>query len=407
VKNEPPLRVRYLKALWEKYHSCAQWYQFDKWIEQEYKKNPSFGKRDRRWYSEYLFSALRFFELAKKILPEDEFNSNAFWKLIEVRAGLGNVFESSIAEEKLKAFGEPGGNLSLFLTWNGIPAKWENVISERAKASGWDKEKLSQFISFLGQRAPMWIRVNQKKDLPSVKAELLQAKFQIIEEDDEALCIEGSKSLKGLECFVSGLIELQDWASQQIVNSLESAVDFSKINSIWDACAGGGGKTLQLGSKVKEFKNSGVEISASDIRENKLVELKRRALKANLKNVQSFVWQGEVLLREFDLVLVDAPCTSSGVMRRNPELRVKIDPGNTTEINALQLKLLSSASQSVKAGGKLCYGTCSFFYSENEGIVETFSKQHPNFRLLKKEMHGIPNRNSDTTFSAIWERKKD
>jgi hypothetical protein len=83
------IRVRVLKEIWQKYHSSPSWYQFDRWLEREYKSNPSFGKKDRRWYSEYLFAGFRFAELAFHLIGSDvdflKNNTDEFWAIIEAR----------------------------------------------------------------------------------------------------------------------------------------------------------------------------------------------------------------------------------------------------------------------------------------------------------------------------------
>lgn len=407
------IRTRVLKELWHEYHSLEGWYQFDRWLDRQFKSNPAFGKRDRRWYSEYLFAAFRFAEIAFNALgdasgggsaPKDKFlknNTDIFWAYIEERAAFEErAFSEYIPKENklLEAKAEP-------YLWAGLPKQWHEFIEKRAERSAWSEEAKIKFIEKMGEKSPLWIRLNDLAHLDSLKKELAHENIRVLEEEAEALCIEGNKSLYVLESFKKGSFEIQDWASQQIVK----LIDFKGLKRVWDTCAGAGGKSLQLAFLMR---NKGV-LYSSDIRAHKLEELRRRAKRDNFQNIRCFLWDGELpdwtKMPEvkdglFDCVVVDAPCSSSGVLRRNPELRFKLLEEDLEKLNKLQLKLLHNAATSVKMGGYLCYGTCSFFVEENENIVEAFSKKNSRFELIQQKIHGMPERNSDVTFSALWKR---
>lgn len=405
-------RSRVLKELWQDYHSLEGWYQFDRWLDRQFKSNPAFGKRDRKWYSQYLFAGFRFAELALSVLGNNDpkkhikdrllkNNNDQFWALIEERAAFE---EKAFAEalqfkEKLQSFqSDP-------YLWSGLPLQWKGWIEKRARLNDWNSAKTEQFVRYLGEKAPLWIRLNDLSYLEALKKELAHENIQVVEEDGEALCLEGNKSLYALQSFEKGVFEIQDWGSQQIVK----LIDFKGLKRVWDTCAGAGGKSLQLAFLMR---NKGV-LYSSDIRAHKLEELRRRAKRDNFQNIRTFEWTGELpdwsKLPEvkdglFDCVVIDAPCSSSGVVRRNPELRFKLLESGLEDLNKLQLKLLHNAATSVKVGGYLCYGTCSFFEEENEAIVEAFTKKNSRFELVKQKFHGIPERNSDATFSALWKR---
>lgn len=399
--------------MWHDYHSLEGWYQFDRWLDRQFKSNPAFGKRDRKWYSQYLFAGFRFSETVFHVLGnesqkqknlKEQFlknNTDIFWAYIEERAAFEEkAFAQHLPKENklLEAKANP-------YLWAGLPAQWHEYIEKRAECSAWSEEQKTKFIESMGLKAPLWIRLNDMAHLESLKKELAHENIKVIEEDGEALCIEGNKSLYALESFTKGVFEIQDWASQQIVK----LIDFKGLKRVWDACAGAGGKSLQMAFLMR---NKGV-LYSSDLRAHKLEELKRRAKRDNFQNIRCFEWDGELpdwtKLPEvkdglFDCVVVDAPCSSSGVLRRNPELRFKLLEENIENLNKLQLKLLHNAATSVKVGGYLCYGTCSFFIEENENVVESFSKKNSRFEFIKQKVHGMPERNSDATFSALWKR---
>ncbi|MEZ4814699.1 MAG: RsmB/NOP family class I SAM-dependent RNA methyltransferase [Bdellovibrionota bacterium] len=412
-------RIRVLKELWQDYHSQEGWYQFDRWLDRQFKSNHAFGKRDRRWYSEYLFTAFRYAELAFAVLGDKlhktsekdvkarflRWNTDAFWAIIEERAGFP---EKAFADDLEKHKDRLLEFKSDALMWAGLPAHWAPSIQERAEASEWSEDQTQKFIEYIGIKAPLWIRLNQIEKLEELKKELAHENIRVLEEDAEALSVEGNKSLYALQSFINGAFEIQDWASQQIIK----LVDFKGLKRVWDACAGAGGKSLQIAFLMR---NKGL-LYSSDLRAYKLEELRRRAKRDNVQNIRTFEWQGELpdwkKLPEvkdgfFDLVFVDAPCSSSGVIRRNPELRFKFSQEELPELNKLQLKILHNAATSVRPGGFLCYGTCSFFVQENERIVEQFSQKNSRFTLISQKMHGMPARNSDATFSALWQRQLD
>ncbi|CBL45770.1 Hypothetical protein HDN1F_21870 [gamma proteobacterium HdN1] len=292
------------------------------------------------------------------------------------------------------------GQKSAELLWAGISPQWQPQIDARAQASQWDTAARQRFIDSHTARPPLYIR-----PLPDKTEEVftdLRDNGLTATPLEKALCITGSKGLYELESYQQGWFEIQDLASQAIGEHV--AAKPGELG--WDACAGGGGKSMQLASAMQ---GKGA-VYASDIREYKLDEIRRRAQRAQLHNIRTFVWQGEPLDRlptavakrgGFDWVLVDAPCSSSGTWRRNPDARWRIDESQLAEITALQAKLLASAALSVRPGGRVVYSTCSFFVEENEQIVAAFLEQHPEFTLSSQHLHGNPKQNADTMFSAL------
>jgi 16S rRNA (cytosine967-C5)-methyltransferase len=152
---------------------------------------------------------------------------------------------------------------------------------------------------------------------------------------------------------------------------------------VCDFCAGAGGKTLLLGALMR---NSG-RLYAFDTSEKRLARMKPRLARSGLQNVQALLIAHERdakvkrLAGKFDRVLVDAPCSGLGTLRRNPDLKWRQTPESVTELTQIQSAILAAASRLVKTGGRLMYATCSLLVEENEGIVEAFLSQHPEFHL--------------------------
>jgi len=188
-----------------------------------------------------------------------------------------------------------------------------------------------------------------------------------------------------LPSFKEGLFELQDEGSQL----LGLLVD-PMPTKVADACAGAGGKTLQLAA---EMRNRG-ELFALDIDAGRLEELRRRARRDGVHNVRireipaepaAALAALEDLRGKADRVLVDAPCSGTGTFRRKPDARYRLSPEELRMHVERQKALLELFSALVKPGGRLVYGTCSILRQENEEVVQGFLGAHPEFSLVPAE----------------------
>lgn len=187
-------------------------------------------------------------------------------------------------------------------------------------------------------------------------------------------------NLPSLRSFKEGWFEAQDEASQLIPLLLNPQPG----EFIIDACAGGGGKTLELAALMK---NQG-KIIALDVDEGRLRNLQRRAERAGVQNVDVRLTNkgsevlGRLGLEEADAVLVDAPCSGLGTLRRNPGNKWRVSPAFVEQVAAQQRKLSQQWSSLVKSGGRLVYATCTLLQQENEDVVEDFLANHRDFKLV-------------------------
>ena len=187
----------------------------------------------------------------------------------------------------------------------------------------------------------------------------------------------GKPAINRHELFREGLVEVQDEGSQ----ILAWLVAPRRGEMIADYCAGAGGKTLALGMMMR---GTG-RIYALDISPKRLAALGPRAARAGITNVHSIVLAGENdararrLAGKLDRVLVDAPCSGFGTLRRNPDFKWRQAPQAIDELAAKQARILRAASRLVKKGGRLVYATCSLLRQENEAIAEAFAAEHPDF----------------------------
>lgn len=286
-------------------------------------------------------------------------------------------------------------------------------------------------VESLQQPAPLDLRVNALTDKRAeVKAELAKAaiKSEVTPFSPWGLRIEGKPALTKLDAFVRGAIEVQDEGSQLLALLL----DAKRGEMVVDFCAGAGGKTLAIGATMR---NTG-RLYAFDTSAHRLDALKPRLARSKLSNVHPAAIAHERddrikrLAGKIDRVLVDAPCSGLGTLRRNPDLKWRQSPKSVEELTVKQTAILQSASRLVKSGGRLVYATCSVLPEENEAIAEAFSAANPDFEpvdaaelLQGLKVEGFealcaggegarrylrlwPHRHStDGFFAAVWNRK--
>lgn len=232
--------------------------------------------------------------------------------------------------------------------------------------------------------APLDLRVNTLKGTVEEAQSWLAA--QGVETDTTSyspigLRVRGKAFMTATKAYSKGLVEIQDEGSQLI--ALLCGVKPGM--RVLDYCAGAGGKTLALAALMKGSGN----IVAADIDARRLEKGRRRYRKAGAHNVEIRCLADEKnrkwLRRQkgtMDCVLVDAPCTSSGTWRRNPDLRWRQYGPSEEEIRTMQADILNQAAERVKPGGRLVYATCSLFPEENEDQVERFLQEHTDFERL-------------------------
>jgi 16S rRNA (cytosine967-C5)-methyltransferase len=179
--------------------------------------------------------------------------------------------------------------------------------------------------------------------------------------------------------FTEGKVEVQDEGSQLLGLLLAP----KRNDMVVDFCAGAGGKTLMLSAQM----NSQGRLYAMDVSEKRLANLKPRLKRSGASNIQPMLIAHENDLKvkrlagKIDRVLVDAPCSGLGTLRRNPDLKFRQSPGSIEELTQKQAAILASASRLLKKGGRLVYATCSILPEENQRIVEAFLVAHPDFVL--------------------------
>lgn len=235
-------------------------------------------------------------------------------------------------------------------------------------------------VESLSNAAPLDLRVNALQDKRAdVQKELAKAGIKAVPTPYSpwGLRIDGKPALAKLDVFTRGAVEVQDEGSQLLALLL----DAKRGEMVVDFCAGAGGKTLAIGATMR---NTG-RLYAFDVSGHRLDALKPRLARSGLSNVHPAAIAHERddrikrLAGKIDRVLVDAPCSGLGTLRRNPDLKWRQSPQSVEELVAKQTAILASAARLLKSGGRLVYATCSILPQENEAIADAFTAAHPDF----------------------------
>ena len=254
---------------------------------------------------------------------------------------------------------------------------WQRIAAEHGE------EEAMRIAHGMLAPAPLDLRVNLARlERESALAQLVASGIdaEATPYSPAGIRLAGKPAINRHELFEQGLIEVQDEGSQL----LAYLVAPRRSEMIADFCAGAGGKTLALAALMR---GTG-RIYAMDVSARRLQALAPRAARAGISNVHPLVLTGEGDLRarrlsdKIDRVLVDAPCSGFGTLRRNPDLKWRHGPGAVAELARKQNGILKAAARLVKPGGRLVYATCSILREENEAVAETFAAGHPEFTPL-------------------------
>ncbi len=244
-------------------------------------------------------------------------------------------------------------------------------------------DELLALARALNTPAPLDLRVNSLKAEPAAVVERLAADGIVATPCPYAplgLRLKSKPYLQKHPAYLDGSIEVQDEGSQLLACLLQPR----RGEMVVDFCAGAGGKTLALGALMR----STGRLYAFDVSDKRLAKLKPRAARAGLSNIHPACLSGENDTRvkrlqgKADRVLVDAPCSGLGTLRRNPDLKWRQSPRSVDELTAKQAAILAAAAKLLRPGGRLVYATCSILGEENEAIVDAFLAAHADFQRI-------------------------
>ncbi|SFS78757.1 RsmB/NOP family class I SAM-dependent RNA methyltransferase [Lutibacter maritimus] len=375
----------------------------DKVVEKALKRDKRWGARDRKFVAETIYDMVRWKRLYNEIAgTKSHYTTENVWKNFAVLA-------------VLKGYKLPDWNQLQGVPERRIKGKFDELQKERVfkeSIPDWmdelgvkelGVEKWTKEISALNEQAEVILRVNTLKTTKLALQKKLEdegIETEPIRGYEYALKLKERANVFTTEAFKLGFFEVQDASSQLVAEYLDVKPGMKVI----DTCAGAGGKSLHLAALME---NKGQLIS-TDIYESKLKKLKIRARRNGVHNITTKVIDSLKVMKKMkstaDRVLIDAPCSGIGVLKRNPDSKWKLQPEFVDNIIKTQAEILEEYSQLVKVGGKMVYATCSILPSENEKQVQLFLNSHPEFQLEKQNKVSAYKSGYDGFYMALLER---
>ncbi|RCS28251.1 RsmB/NOP family class I SAM-dependent RNA methyltransferase [Polaribacter sp. WD7] len=378
----------------------------DKAVEKALKRDKRWGARDRKFVAETIYDIVRwnrlYAEIAEVKLPYDRDN---IWRLFSVWCVLRGISLpdwNQIGDVPVRRIKGKFDELSRIRKFRESIPDWIDELG----ASELGEEQWTKEIAAQNEQAKVILRTNTL----TISKELLQKKLRseniitkTIPHHPDALVLEERANVFKTEAFHNGFFEVQDASSQLVAAYLDVAPGMKVV----DTCAGAGGKTLHLASLMQ---NKG-QIIAMDIYESKLKKLKTRAKRNKAHNIETRVIDSTKQIKKLhgkaDRVLIDAPCSGLGVIRRNPDSKWKLQPEFIENIKKVQQDVLQQYAKIVKPGGKLVYATCSVLPSENQQQVDKFltSESGKEFTFISDKKVLAHTSGFDGFYMALLEKK--
>lgn len=420
------VRMRYLSAFWEELVSSGGPVpQLDRWVARRLRRERALGKRDRRWYTDMLFAAFRFGVTAiaaeqQLDIPDTEGDlphtlrsvsaacdalrhmpAARLFDLTALRAGLSGADLSTSPEARPLHRIRDAGTDESTMAWHGLGPWLAPSLRRRASLSGWSEIETRRFVTLHDLRPPVWLRPHSPADLDTLAAMLTEQGLEV-RTHDGAVAVSDSPGIAAVEKRVADRATVQDLASQAIGRTVRA----TNGESVWDCCAGAGGKTLQLMAD-----RAGAHVAASDTRRSAREEIHRRARVAGLRPPPVHLWDATASdlppfapSGGFDWVLIDAPCSGSGTWRRAPDGQWRCSHEHLQHLTDTQTRLIQHARRAVRPGGHIVYATCSWLPEENEDIVSAAAALTPSLVVVNQHLHGCPSADADTTFTCTLQR---
>ena len=378
----------------------------DKVIQSLLKRDKRWGSRDRGFVAETTYDIVRWKRLYAEIAEVKEpFSRDDAWRLFAVWATLKGIklpdwkyFEGTPTRKIKGRFDEASKTRKIK---ESIPDWIDELGVKELGESLWSKE-----LSKQNEQAEVILRTNilktTKKDL-QLKLQSEEIETVEIEGYPLALKLVERANVFKTEAFKMGWFEVQDASSQLVAEAL----DVKPGQRVVDCCAGAGGKTLHLAALME---NKG-QLIAMDIYANKLKELQRRAKRAGAFNIEPRHINSTKVIKKLhgkaDRVLIDAPCSGLGVLRRNPDAKWKLEETFLEKITSTQREILQDYSKMVKDGGKMVYATCSILPQENSQQVAHFLKSEAgaSFTLTREQKVYASKSGFDGFYIALLEKK--
>lgn len=377
----------------------------DKVVAKALKKDPRWGSKDRKFVAETIYEIVRWKRLYAEIAEVKEtYTRDDIWRIFAVWAVLRGItlpdwkyFEGTPVRRIKGKFDELSKTRKIR---ESIPDWIDELGVKELGEEVWTKEIAAQ-----NQQAQVILRVNTLKTTKKqLHAALMDQDIETYSDDryPDALILKERANVFMTQQFKDGWFEVQDASSQKVAPLLDPKPGMRVV----DACAGAGGKTLHIAAMME---NKG-QIIAMDLYESKQKQLKIRARRNAAFNIEYRIIDSTKVIKKLhdkaDRVLIDAPCSGLGVLKRNPDSKWKLKPEFIEEIKRTQEEVLANYSKMVKVGGKLVYATCSVLPSENEKQIEKFLATDfgKNFKMIKDEKVLAHQSGFDGFYMCLMER---
>ncbi|TXI67393.1 MAG: methyltransferase domain-containing protein [Flavobacterium sp.] len=378
----------------------------DKVVARALKKDKRWGSHDRKFVAETIYEIVRWKRLYTEIAEVKEpFDRDKIWRIFAVWAVLRGYtlpdwkyFEDTPVRRIKGKFDELTKTRKFR---ESIPDWMDELGVKELGEEIWTKELAAQ-----NEQAKVILRVNKLKTTKEkLRAILMDLNIETEFHKDypDALILTERANVFLTDAFKDGLFEVQDASSQLVAYFL----DVQPGMRVVDTCAGAGGKTLHLASLME---NKG-QLIAMDLYESKLKQLKIRAKRNGAFNIEPRVIESTKTIKKLhekaDRVLIDAPCSGLGVLKRNPDSKWKLQPEFIDNIRKVQAEVLENYSKIVKPGGKLVYATCSVLPSENQEQIKHFLSTEigKEFNFVKDQKVLASESGFDGFYMALLERK--
>jgi len=379
----------------------------DKVIEKVLRYDKRWGARDRGFIAETTYEIVRYKRLYAEIAEVNApFSRPNLFRLFAVWAVLRGIplpDWKQLEETPVRRIKGRFDELSKTRKFRESFPDWLDKRCEEALgAELWNKESAA-----LNTQADVVLRTNiLKTNKNDLRKNLNDAGIETdtVSGALDALRLKERANVFTTAAFKHGLFEVQDASSQLVAPYL----DVAPGQRVVDACAGAGGKTLHLAALMQ---NKG-QLIAMDIYESKLKKLKIRARRNGVHNMETRLIENTKAIKKLqgkaDRVLLDAPCSGLGVIRRNPDSKWKLEPGFLERIKGVQHDILKDYSKMVKPGGKMVYATCSILPEENGEQVRSFlsSEAGKDFKFAKEQNIYASESGFDGFYMALLEKAK-
>jgi 16S rRNA (cytosine967-C5)-methyltransferase len=332
------------------------------------------GQQDRAFIAETVFAVLRRKRSLEIAAGSTAPHALAIAALVRVFGLSGRALEESDAALVTRVKSAQTGTFTDAVQADLPDWLWQRLSAEYSAAEA------TAIARGLLNPAPLDLRVNLARLSRQEALERLDLGAAPTPYSPAGIRLKGKPQINRHALFLDGSVEVQDEGSQLLAYLLAPR----RGEMVADFCAGAGGKTLALSMLM----HGAGRIYAMDVSEKRLRELAPRAARAGISNVHPIVLSGEGDIRakrlasKLDRVLVDAPCSGFGTLRRNPDLKWRHGEGAVTELAAKQSRILAAAAKLLKPGGRLVYATCSILAEENEAVADRFAAAHPEFQAL-------------------------